>query len=108
MLQDFREHACEQAMDATPTLGCTGWAATDSCPRTPGGGDRSSGQPHLGDEVGQVLQRAVEVGLPERRDLEDLAPLGRDRNFDRHAPTSSSPTSQEAEPPRRPAPWGAA
>ena len=45
----------------------------------PPGGDRLSGQPHLGDEVGQVLQRVVEVVLPERRELEVLAHLGRDR-----------------------------
>jgi hypothetical protein len=32
-----------------------------------------------GDEVGQVLQRVVEVVLPERRELEVLAHLGRDR-----------------------------
>jgi hypothetical protein len=49
------------------------------CPRTPGGGDRLSRQPHLGDEVGQVLQRVVEVVRPERRELEILAHLGRDR-----------------------------
>src|SRR5438552_15557556 len=32
-----------------------------------------------GDEVGQVLQRVVEVVLPERRELEVLAHLRRDR-----------------------------
>jgi quinol monooxygenase YgiN len=36
-------------------------------------------QPYLGDEVGQVLQRVVEVVLPERRELEVLAHMGRDR-----------------------------
>src|SRR5438105_232748 len=34
---------------------------------------------HLGDEAGQVLQRVVKVVLPERRELEVLAHLGRDR-----------------------------
>jgi hypothetical protein len=47
--------------------------------RTPGSGTRSSGEPPLGDEVGQVLQRVVEVVLPERRDLDVLAQLGRHR-----------------------------
>ncbi len=41
----------------------------------PGTGERSG----LGDEVGQVLQRVVEVVLPERWELEVLAHLGRDR-----------------------------
>ena len=34
---------------------------------------------HLCDEVGQVLQRVVEVVRRERRELEVLAHLGRDR-----------------------------
>jgi hypothetical protein len=34
---------------------------------------------HLDGEVGQVLQRLVEVVLSERRELDVLAQLGRDR-----------------------------
>ena len=44
-----------------------------------GRGDRWSRQPHLGDEFGQVLQRVVEMVLPEWRELEVLADLGWDR-----------------------------
>jgi hypothetical protein len=44
-----------------------------------GRGATASGQPHLGDEVGQVPQRVVDVVLRERWELEVLAHLGRDR-----------------------------
>jgi hypothetical protein len=44
------------------------------CPITPGGGDRLSRQPHLGDEVGEVLQRVVEVGGPELIAARDVLP----------------------------------
>jgi hypothetical protein len=43
------------------------------------GADRQLSRGVPGDEVGQVLQRVVEVVLPERRELEVLAHLGRDR-----------------------------
>lgn len=59
------------------------------------GGDRLSGQPHLGDEVGQVLQRVVEVVLSERRRLaRKHAPKGGYSLTSRTSPSRSSATGR--------------
>src|SRR5437763_15370412 len=52
--------------------------ALESARESGRGATAYKGQPHLalGDEVGQVLQRVVEVVRPERRELEVLAHLG--------------------------------
>ncbi len=46
---------------------------------TSGTPDRQLWRGVPGDEVGQVLKRVVEVVVPERREPEMLAHLGRDR-----------------------------
>ncbi len=71
-----QRHGADRA--SLPSSTDRGEARNDDASQHPGGGDRFSGQP-LGDEVGQVLQRVVEVVLPERREWEVLAHMGRDR-----------------------------
>jgi hypothetical protein len=69
------ETASDEAAKALPSFRNPARAII---PYRPGGGASLSGQPHLGDEVGQVLQRVVEVARLERRELEVLAHLRRD------------------------------